>query len=215
MLAVGAMSVFVGLTLLSPLVVGPLTSLLGLPAGRLAGVSGRLAKQNAARNPQRTATTAAALMIGLALVSMALTVGESLKAQLRSTLESSVSADYLAVDEGEFPAGVVADVQAVEVDGAPMVETLATFRYDEARVQPTVAAADPATDTGAAEVVEIVSTDLALASELFDFGISEGVASDPTVADPVLVSNEEAEARGPGRRRHVCSSSWAPGPAPR
>ena len=192
------MSVFIGVTLLSPVVVGPLTSLIGWPTSRVAGVSGTLAQQNAARNPQRTATTAAALMIGLALVSMALTVGESLKAQLRSTLESSVSADYLIADQGEVPPGLASDIEAVTVGGEPAVESLATFRYEEAKVHSTSTVATAAGVESTDDVVEIVGTDLAAASELFDFGISDGVAVDPSVQDPVLVSNDEATARGLG-----------------
>jgi putative ABC transport system permease protein len=183
MLAVGAIGVFVGVTMLSPVVVGPLTAVLGWPTSRLAGVSGTLAKQNAGRNPQRTATTAAALMIGLALVSMVLTVGESVKAQLRSTLDSSVAADYIVVDEAEFPAGVADDIAATDIDGEPIVGTITTFRYDEAKI-----------DDG--QVVEVVGTDLAAATTLFDFDISDGVGSDPAIADPVLVARAEADARG-------------------
>ncbi len=195
LLALGAMSVFIGVTLLSPLVVGPVTSLIGWPTRRTAGVAGSLATQNAGRNPQRTATTAAALMIGLALVSMALTVGESVKAQFRSTLESAVSADYLIADDGQLPATVAADITAANVDGAPITDTVTPFRYDEAKVRGDGQAEQigaPADDG----VVQIVGADLATASELFDFGITEGVASDPAVTDPVLVSDEEAEAAG-------------------
>ena len=66
---VGAATVFIGVALLSPRLVGPLASVVGRPLERLRGVSGRLARENSVRNPGRTATTAAALMIGLALVS--------------------------------------------------------------------------------------------------------------------------------------------------
>ena len=178
MLAVGAIGFFVGVTLLSPLVVGPLTAALGWPVSRTFGVAGRLAEQNAGRNPQRTATTAAALMIGLAMVSMALTVGESVKAQLRSTLASSVQADYLineANAETGFPPTLAADFEA-----SPVTETVTSFRYDEAEV--------------AGVIQDVMGTDLVAADELFDFEILEGVAVDPSVIDPILVSNEEAAA---------------------
>jgi len=196
MLAVGAIAVFVGVTLLSPIVVGPLTSLLGWPTGRVAGVSGVLAKQNAARNPQRTATTAAALMIGLAMVSMVLTVGESVKAQLRSTLDSSVSADYVVADDGDLTPGLASEIEAAETDGSPIVETLATFRYEEAKVHRDGASPLAGTGDDGDAIVEVVGTDLMAASTLFDLGISDGVASDPSVAAAVLVADEEAEVRG-------------------
>ena len=60
--------IFLGVTVLSPLAVGGVTGVFGWPMREIAGVAGRLAQRNAARNPRRTATTAAALMIGLALV---------------------------------------------------------------------------------------------------------------------------------------------------
>ena len=82
LLGLGLVGVFLGVTLLAPLLATPVTHILGRPAEVGSGVAGRLARHNAARNPQRTATTAAALMVGLALVTMALTVGESIKAQL-------------------------------------------------------------------------------------------------------------------------------------
>ena len=60
---------FVGMALLAPTLVPPLASALGWPATRIGGVAGNLARENSMRNPARTASTAAALMIGLALVS--------------------------------------------------------------------------------------------------------------------------------------------------
>ena len=66
---IGAAVVFIGVALLSPRLVAPIASVVGRPLERLRGVSGRLARENSVRNPGRTASTAAALMIGLALVS--------------------------------------------------------------------------------------------------------------------------------------------------
>ncbi len=181
LLAAGSIGVFVGVTMLSPLVAEPLTRALGWPLRRTLGMSGRLAQQNAGRNPHRTATTAAALMIGLAVVSMTLTVGESVKAQLRSTLESSVEADYLAIDDtggaAPFPNAV-----ATEFERSAAAETVTSFRYDRAEI--------------GGEIRPVMGTDLAATELLFDLGVGDGRVSDPDVVDPVLVSNEEAEAAG-------------------
>jgi len=111
-LGAGAAILFVGLTLLSPLVAGPLSRALGIPLGPIFKRPGSLATQNAARNPRRTATTAAALMIGLALVSMAMVLGESFKAEFSKILGSTIQAgdgvganadvaafDYSMIDE--------------------------------------------------------------------------------------------------------------------
>ncbi|MEM9564913.1 MAG: FtsX-like permease family protein [Actinomycetota bacterium] len=178
LLAAGAIGVFVGVTMLSPLVAVPVTRVIGWPLRRTLGASGHLAQQNAGRNPQRTATTAAALMIGLAVVSMTLTVGESVKAQFRSTLESSVRADYLAIENAStFPPAV-----AERFTDSGAVDTLTRFRYDRAII-------DGVEQT-------LMGSDLAATEVLFDIGVSSGVATDPSVTDAVLVANEEADALG-------------------
>ena len=100
-------AIFLGVTLLSPMAVGGITRLFGWPMRKVTGVAGRLAQTNAARNPRRTATTAAALMIGLALVTTALVVGQSVKATIGSTFEQSSKADYYIsddLDDVDFPA---------------------------------------------------------------------------------------------------------------
>ena len=72
--------------MLAPRLVKPLASVVGFPAARFGGSPGRLARENAVRNPGRTASTAAALMIGLALVTVVATLG----AGLRGSTETAV-----------------------------------------------------------------------------------------------------------------------------
>ena len=179
LLAIGAVATFVGVTLISPLAAGPVARLLGWPLRRLSRTPAHLAQENASRNPERTATTAAALMIGLALVAMVLVVGESVKAQLRSTLETSIQGEYLAGGEGEasFPPALADDLAALDV-----VDEVASFRYDGALLGD--------------EVIDVVGTDLAAASAVLDLGITDGVATDPSVAHPLLISDEVAADRG-------------------
>ncbi|MFI0411767.1 ABC transporter permease [Actinomadura sp. 3N508] len=93
--SIGALVVFLGIAVLSPLIVRPLARLLGWPFARWAGEPGRLARQNAIRSPRRTASTAAALMIGLALVSFVAIFASSIKASVNGALDESVSADYI------------------------------------------------------------------------------------------------------------------------
>jgi putative ABC transport system permease protein len=68
LIGLGAALLFLGIAMFSPQLVGPLASILGWPIERLTSITGRLARENVVRNPSRTAVTAAALMIGLALV---------------------------------------------------------------------------------------------------------------------------------------------------
>ena len=71
----GVLGLFVGMALLAPRLVGPLARFVGLPARRAGGVAGELAGANAVRNPGRTASTAAALMIGITLVTLVAVLG--------------------------------------------------------------------------------------------------------------------------------------------
>src|SRR5690606_15730050 len=94
LLSLGALAVFVGVNLLSPLVARPVAKTLGAPIQAVYKTTGRLSRENAARNPRRTSSTAAALMIGLALVSMAGVVGDSIKTTFLDILGNAVTADY-------------------------------------------------------------------------------------------------------------------------
>ena len=119
-LGAGAGLVFIGITLLSPLAAGPLSRLLGAPLAAIFGTTGQLAKENAARNPRRTATTAAALMIGLSLVSGASVLGESFKAEFEKILNTSVQADFVVTSDSEvanIPDEVVAAIAASDEFG--------------------------------------------------------------------------------------------------
>ena len=121
---VGAAAVFLGVALLSPRLVGPMASLVGRPVERFRGVSGRLARENAVRNPGRTASTAAALMIGLALVSFVAIFAAGLKSSITAAFDKTIKADLILTNNdgiSDISAGVaraVADLDGVEVASA-------------------------------------------------------------------------------------------------
>jgi putative ABC transport system permease protein len=100
LLAVGALSVFIGVAQLSPVVAVPIAGTLGRPIAPLFRVAGRLANANAVRNPDRTSKTASALMIGLALVTTVFIVGTSMKETFAASIENSVGADYVLSTDG-------------------------------------------------------------------------------------------------------------------
>jgi putative ABC transport system permease protein len=97
--ASGAVVVFFGVAILSPLIARPLARVIGWPFARAFRLPGTLARQNAMRNPRRTASTAAALMIGLALVAFVSIFAASIKASTTKTLEDTVSADYILFND--------------------------------------------------------------------------------------------------------------------
>ena len=94
-LAVGAGLVFIAVAVLSPFVAGTIASAVIRPIAGVLGTAGQLARNNSARNPRRTAATAVALTIGLALVTVVLVVGESLKSSFRDRVSTAVQADFV------------------------------------------------------------------------------------------------------------------------
>ena len=96
------------LTLLAAVVLGPLLAalvvrVLGSALPLFFGPVGRLAQRNALRNPRRTGATAAALMIGLALVAGLSVVGSSIVSSVDSEVSSSVGADFVVIADGGLP----------------------------------------------------------------------------------------------------------------
>ncbi len=100
---VGAALVFVGVAMLSPLVALPVTRALGWLPARWRGMAGVLARENALRHPRRTASTAAALMIGLAIVSLVAIFGSSIKQTVRDVVESDLKAEIVLRDPNFLP----------------------------------------------------------------------------------------------------------------
>ncbi len=92
---VAAAIVFIGVAMLSPVVARPVARVLTAPAYWRHSVAGELAGENAMRNPRRTATTAAALMIGLALVSLIAIFSASAKASFSNAIDNQTRADFI------------------------------------------------------------------------------------------------------------------------
>jgi putative ABC transport system permease protein len=142
----GAVTLFLGVALLSPRLVRPLAHVLGWPAARLAGGAGRLARENSVRNPSRTAVTASALMIGLTLVTFVTVLGRGMRDTWGSTIDKQLSADYvLTTDSGwdSFSPG-----SATALVGRPGVEAVSAVRSGQALVdksQVSVSGLDTAT----------------------------------------------------------------------
>jgi putative ABC transport system permease protein len=97
---IGALLLFLGVASLSSTVATPVTRVIGWPIEKLFKVPGALARQNVARSPRRTSSSASALMIGVALVSSTAVFASSLRSSLVDTLESAISADYIVTDSG-------------------------------------------------------------------------------------------------------------------
>jgi len=100
---IGALLVFLGVGGLSPLIARPLSRVIGAPGARMSRISGKLGRENAMRNPKRTASTAAALMIGLGLVAFVSIFAASIKSSASAALEATLKADYIVTSTSFQP----------------------------------------------------------------------------------------------------------------
>jgi putative ABC transport system permease protein len=144
-MALGVLGLFVGVAMTASKLARPLASALGRPFAKF-GVSGSLARENAMRNPARTASTAAALMIGLALVTMVATLGKGLIVSDKDSLRHQVRADYVVTSKnGQDPLSRVAGDAAAAAPGVTLASSVrneqAKVKGDEVRVD----GIDPAT----------------------------------------------------------------------
>jgi putative ABC transport system permease protein len=142
----GVLTLFVGVALIAPRLVKPLAGLVGWPARRTGGSAGRLASSNSVRNPSRTAATAAALMVGLTLVTAVAVLGNGLRDSVNDAVANQLQGtDYvLAGSNGAtFPA------EADEsLAGTPGVSVSSSVRSGQALLdgkEGQVTSVDPAT----------------------------------------------------------------------
>jgi putative ABC transport system permease protein len=152
-LAAGTLLLFVGVTLVAPRLVRPLASILGWPAARAGGAAGALARENAMRNPGRTASTAGALMIGLALVTFVAVLGQGIRSSFEDSVDELFVADYAV--SGENVLEDTLTPAAEEAAGrAPGVEAVSGIRTGEGRAFDETAAVS-GVDGELSEVIEL------------------------------------------------------------
>jgi putative ABC transport system permease protein len=148
MLGGGAALVLFGVSLYSPRLVRPLAGMIGAPLERVRGLAGRLARENSQRNPSRTAATAAALMIGLALVSFVTVFAAGLKASIADAIDNSFQGELeIQNTNGYDPIPTAAAAAVRNVPGVQTVSTLQTsqVKIDGVGGKPRVSGLDPAT----------------------------------------------------------------------
>ena len=128
---VGAIALFIGVSMLAPKLVPPLVRVLGWPASRIGGSAGKLAQGNSARNPARTASTASALMIGLALVTLIGVLAAGLRSGFKDSVNKVFVADYAITAENNFSPISLSTEQAVR--GVPGVTVLSGVRAGDGK----------------------------------------------------------------------------------
>jgi putative ABC transport system permease protein len=132
-IGIGAVLIFFGVALFSAHLVVPMAHALGWPATRIGGAAGVLARENSQRNPQRTASTAAALMIGLALVTLVATLAAGIIGTFNSAVDDLARGEFYAITaQNNFSPIPIAASEAVAK--TPGVETAASVRAGEMSV---------------------------------------------------------------------------------
>ena len=165
LLGIGVLALFIGVALLSSRLVVPLARLVGWPARRIGGAAGKLAEGNAMRDPGRTASTAAALMIGIALVTFVGVLAQGLRVSNSAAIEQQIQADLVVTSQdgySEFPAAVGDAVAEI-----PSTDVVSNVRQDVAEVD----------DKGA----NLTGLDGSTINQVYDFRWTEG-------SDEVLTS---------------------------
>ena len=142
----GALAMLVGFVVLGPVVARPSAAVLGVGASATRGISGRLARRNAMRNPRRVAGSAAALMVGTAVVALFTTFGSSVKASIADMVDDSFGGDLIIAQQDFSGAGIDPAVaptvgELPEVAGS-VGASLVTARIGDDDVEPM--ATDPA-----------------------------------------------------------------------
>ena len=151
-MGLGTLLVFLGVALFSSRLVRPLAHVLGWPATQMGGAAGSLARDNARRNPQRTASTAAALMIGLALVTLVATLASGIIVSFKSSVNNLFTGDYAITAQNNFSPIPIDAAEAAAM--APGVTVVGNVRTGEA-----LRDGDPgfitAVDPGMQEVIDL------------------------------------------------------------
>jgi putative ABC transport system permease protein len=179
-LGLGVLLVFAGVLVIGPGVAKPVALLLGRPIEKLRGITGAMARQNAARNPKRTARTAAPVLIGVALVTAFTAFAASVKSEIRDTIGSQFRGDY-AVSAPSNGFGGLSPTLVDELGKLPQVAQATGLGFATVKIN------------GKGEFVQTLNPKTA--QGLFDLEMVQGNQTSLT-ADGILVSENRAKSKG-------------------
>ncbi len=154
----GGLMLFLGVASLSTTVASPVTKAIGWPIAKLFKTPGRLAQDNVVRAPRRTSSSAAALMIGVALVSAAAVFAASLRNSITAAFDRAVTADYVVQPQGGgdgpgaggFPPVVIEDLAEL-----PEIEAATPVRFTFAQIDDDVKGIGAVNADQAVELVDL------------------------------------------------------------
>ncbi|MGP3998924.1 ABC transporter permease [Streptomyces sp. 8N706] len=151
LLLLGLVLTLVAMVVAGPLLVRPVIRVVGGAFPRVFGPVGRMSQRNALRNPRRTGATAAALMVGLALVTGLSVAGESMTKSFDQQIDRQLGSDFVVQNRNfhPFPQEITERVRGVDGVGTVVRERFAPLRIrlpDRKTVRTTGAAFDPGLD---------------------------------------------------------------------
>jgi putative ABC transport system permease protein len=135
LVGIGAFLIFIGVARLAPAVARPMSSFIGRPLSRLLGMSGRLGRENSMRSPRRTAQTASALMVGLALVSAIAVFGASLSRSATQSVDNAISADLIVSTPNNSSSGNFSTTVPPRAASVPGVTASSTVFFGQFEVR--------------------------------------------------------------------------------
>ena len=177
----GAAGCFIGVTVLAPLVVRPLAYLASAPLIRLPGRVGLLARGNTMRNPKRTSATAAALMIGLAVIVGTSVLVSSARAEIAQQVSAASRSDFY-VQATNSASGITPALAGI-IARQPGVRAVTEVRATNATV------------AGAANR-NVEGVDPAVIGQFTDLGVTAGQVSVLGTPGAIMVSSATAASGG-------------------
>lgn len=190
LVGIGVLLLLTGMITFSPVLASPVARGLGWPLPRLFGTVGRLAVDNASRQPRRSAATASALMIGLALVTALTIFASSITASLNAAIDRAIGAELIVATETQrpFPRTVANDIEGL--DGVAVVSR---STFTQAQI-----AADPIAPPGAGQdppTTFVGTVDPATIDDVINLTFSEG-GFDQLTDSGVIVDTATATSSG-------------------
>jgi putative ABC transport system permease protein len=184
-LALGIVSMFVALVVLGPLLAAPVSRLIGRPLAAVRGVTGEIAGRNAATSPKRTALTAGALAIGLALLVGVSTLGSSVKSSIRESIGEQFTGDFaVSTSDGDGFGGLPVSL-VDELNELPQIDNAVGIGVNLIQL----------VEDGEPAGKQVLTVDPVHAKGLFDLPFVGG-GWDALDGDSILMSKDKADRDG-------------------
>ena len=179
LLGLGILGVFIGTIILGPVIARPVSLFLGRPAARFRGITGSMARQNSGRNPKRTARTASPVLIGVALVTAVTALAASIKGQINDVFTEQLKGNYV-VSTNNRGFGGLSPSLATDIASLPEVEAASGIGQITAKLD------------GKGQFLTSISPDSVGA--VWNFGLINVNYSQLT-ADTIFVSRKKSESK--------------------